>query len=423
MANPAHLRIVRRGTRARRAWQENNPEVRLDLAGAKLVRKDFSEADLRNANLSGVNLRLADLSGADLRNANLANAILLGARLNGADLTGADLSEVNARKADFGGAYLTRAKLVGANFSEASLYLADIIDANLGGAMLAGADINGADLTGARIVDADLNQATLIKAKLIGADLSGATANGADLTGATLTASHLVGAQLRKATLTGVDLRSCKATDVDLTGATLVDCRIHAMSAWGATLIGATQRDLIITKDDEPTIRVDNLEVAQFLYVLLHNERIRHVLDVITRKVVLILGRFTHERKAVLDVIRERLRVYQYVPVMFDFDKPSNRSFVETVSTLAHLARFIIADFTDPKIVLQEVEHIVATLAVPVKPILLHNSPEPVTLLDARRGRTYVLDTYFYQNINDLLASLDSQIIQPAEEAAKRLAG
>jgi hypothetical protein len=342
--------------------------------------------------------------------------------LNGADLTGADLSEANARKAVFAGAYLTRAKLVRANLNEASLYLADIADANLGGAMLAGADINGADLTRAQMVGANLNQATLIEAKLVGVDLSGAIANGADLTGANLTASTLVGAQLRKATLTDVDLRSCKATDVDLAGATLVDCRIHAMSVWGATLTGTTQRDLVITKDDEPAIMVDDLEVAQFLYVLLHNERIRHVLDVITRKVVLILGRFTPERKVVLDALRERLRVHQCVPVMFDFEKPSSRSFVETVSTLAHLARFIIADFTDPKIVLQEVEHIVAALAVPVKPILLHASPEPVPLLDARRGRTYVLDTYFYHDIDDLLASLDSQIIQPAEEAAKRLA-
>jgi hypothetical protein len=29
---------------------------------------------------------------------------------------------------------------------------------------------------------------------------------------------------------------------------------------------------------------------------------------------------------------------------MFDFDKPSTRDTVETVSTLAHMARFIIAD-------------------------------------------------------------------------------
>ena len=39
-------------------------------------------------------------------------------------------------------------------------------------------------------------------------------------------------------------------------------------------------------------------------YLLLNNEEIRHVIDTITSKVVLILGRFMPERKAILDAIR-----------------------------------------------------------------------------------------------------------------------
>lgn len=54
-------------------------------------------------------------------------------------------------------------------------------------------------------------------------------------------------------------------------------------------------------------ITVDNLEVAQFIYLLLNNEKIRQVIDTITSKVVLILGRFTDERKSVIDAIREEL--------------------------------------------------------------------------------------------------------------------
>jgi len=49
--------------------------------------------------------------------------------------------------------------------------------------------------------------------------------------------------------------------------------------------------NLIITDDNEPTITVDNLEVAQFIYLLLNNQKIRDVIDTITSKVVLILGR------------------------------------------------------------------------------------------------------------------------------------
>ncbi len=40
---------------------------------------------------------------------------------------------------------------------------------------------------------------------------------------------------------------------------------------------------------------------------------------------------------------------------------------------------------------------------------------------DVRRGRTFVLDTYFYKDVDDLLRALQGEIIQPAEEAARRL--
>ena len=80
---------------------------------------------------------------------------------------------------------------------------------------------------------------------------------------------------------------------------------------------------MVITREDEPEITVDNIEVAQFIYLLLHNAKIRDVIDTITSKAVLILGRFTEERKAVLDALREELRKRDYLPILFDFEKPS----------------------------------------------------------------------------------------------------
>jgi hypothetical protein len=109
---------------------------------------------------------------------------------------------------------------------------------------------------------------------------------------------------------------------------------------WDVNLLGAQQENLIITREEEATITVDNLEIAQFIYLLLNNKKIRDVIDTITSKVVLILGRFTPERKAVLDDVREELRKRDYLPVLFDFDKSTSRNMTETVSTLAHMARF-----------------------------------------------------------------------------------
>ena len=48
--------------------------------------------------------------------------------------------------------------------------------------------------------------------------------------------------------------------------------------------------------------------------LLLHNEKIRDVIDTVTSKAVLILVALPDERKAVLDAIREELRRRDYLP-------------------------------------------------------------------------------------------------------------
>jgi hypothetical protein len=41
---------------------------------------------------------------------------------------------------------------------------------------------------------------------------------------------------------------------------------------------------------ETPKITTDDIEIAQFLYLLIHNEKLRKVIDTITSKVVLILA-------------------------------------------------------------------------------------------------------------------------------------
>ena len=67
--------------------------------------------------------------------------------------------------------------------------------------------------------------------------------------------------------------------DTNLTGADLIGSCVYGVSAWRLELEGTKQENLVITRDDEPPITVDNIEVAQFIYLLLHNKKIRDVIE------------------------------------------------------------------------------------------------------------------------------------------------
>jgi len=233
-------------------------------------------------------------------------------------------------------------------------------------------------------------------------------------------------ANFSRAKLTEAVLCGANFVETNLTAAILTNCFVYGISVWKAQLQETRQDNLVITPTGEPTITVDNLEVAQFIYLLLNNKKIREVIDTITSKVVLILGRFTPERKIVLDAIRDELRKQNYTPVLFDFEKPANRDLTETVSTLAHLARFIIVDLTDPSSAPHEVASIIPHCIVPVQPLLLQDDAQPrheyAMFQDLRRRHSWVLPTFHYQDTTDLLASFTENIIEPAERKAKELA-
>ena len=155
--------------------------------------------------------------------------------------------------------------------------------------------------------------------------------------------------------------------------------------------------------------------MAQFVYVLLNNPNIRTVIDTVTSKLVLILGRFSPERKVVLDALRGCLRSLNYLPVVFDFDKPASRDLTETVSSLAHLSRFVIADITDAKSIPQELMAIVPSLpSVPVQPILLKHQLEYAMFSRFRRF-PWVLPVFIYEDNDHLMSAVEAQVINPLE--------
>jgi hypothetical protein len=307
---------------------------------------------------------------------------------------------------DLSAAHLQNVRLSGANLAGANFELAYFGDADLAGADFSRANLSQAYLRSARLPGVVLEHAMVVETELSGADLSGGRLAGANLHAAVLRGADLTAADFQGATLSHTDLRQAIAVGTNFSRADLSGSQVYGISAWNVNLGGATQQDLVITPDGENVITTDNLAVAQFLYLLLNNERIRDVIETVGRKTVLILGRFSVERKAVLEIIRDALRQQNLVPVLFDFEGPRNRDLTETISTLAHLSRGIIADLSDARSVPQELMAIVPTLpSVPVQPIISRSAREYATFEHLTRF-PWVADVFQYGQVEELIAWL-----------------
>lgn len=365
MVDQEQLDILLQGADAWNAWRIATPGVIPDFSGVEL-----SEENLSGANLSGINLSEANLYYTNLQQANLSGANLFRAHLDEAILRGADLS--------------------GANLREAHLSWWD-----LGG--------RATDLSSANLSETDFS--------------------GADLRKANLGLANLSKANLSMANLSEANLRAAILLETNFEGANLSRARIYGVSAWNVKLNADTkQNDLIISQRDEPMITVDDLEVAQFVYLLLNNEKIRSVIDTVGDKGVLILGRFTEDRKAVLDAIRNRLRELGFIPIMFDFERPSQRDFTETIRTLAGLSRFIIADITNPKSSPLELQAIMPDYMIPFVPII-HENEEPFAMFRDLKTKysEWVLDVLEYDSATSLIQVLDKAVVRPALIMADQL--
>ena len=105
-----------------------------------------------------------------------------------------------------------------------------------------------------------------------------------NLSEANLSYANLMGANLSYADLSGANLIGANLSNANLDEAQLIGTFVYATFAWNVNVEKTIQLNLIITRQDEPPITVDNLEVAQFIYLLLNNQNIRDVIDTITSK-------------------------------------------------------------------------------------------------------------------------------------------
>ena len=374
MANEEQLAILQQGVEAWNKWREEYREL-TDLSGA-----DLAQAELSGANFFATDLRGTYFFDAKLRRATLTHALLEGGKLGHADLSGADLY----------GAICYRATFMGANLSEANL-----------------ADV--------RLMSAHLIGADLRKANLTNADLRNTDFTGADLRGAKLNRANFYEANLALANLSQVDLTEASFVRTFIDGAKISGSSVYGLSVWDLDGDFEEEEDLVITPEFDPVITVDNIKVAQFIYLILNNEEIRDVINTLTSKSVLILGRFAlPERKATLDALRNKLREYDLLPIVFDFDCPTDKDFTETIKTLAGLCYFVIADVTNPKSSPLELQATVPDYQIPFVPIIQEGEKPFAMMANLHTKYNWVLEPRSYDSIETLMKALKPGIIDPA---------
>lgn len=453
-------------------WRRENPKIVPDLSGADLSGKvlhdtNLAGADLRRVNLSCSQLFNADLSGANAHGLIAKKANFFECNLDSCQLSPracyrehvqpnelliepytsrparlvsmphdlcADLSEASFNRSSLREAVLDMARLwdvwfyetpmnaasfVGAIFHPrwihgSSLACANFADADLGGANLSGADLTDANLERAVLVDANFGPVRVVT-------MHNLTTGGGKPTTVDSFEHPEWPTILRRANLRGADLRNACLVQADLREADLHGAHVFGVSAWNVRLEGTKQEDLIVTHPKEPALVVEGVELAQFMHLMLNNARLRQVIDTITSKVVLILGNFSPERKAMLDGMREQLRNRGYVPVLFDFENPQSRNRTETVDLLARMARFVLADVSEPRSVPHELRGLAGQ--VPSVPILAvcRCDERPYAMLEDLRAYRNVLPTVKYADYDDLMSRFGRDVIEAAENGLKEL--
>ena len=455
MADQQHLTILLQGINIWNKWRIDNPDIKPDLSkvslynhnvyefvvrgpGITIVRDKafFKEVDFSDTNLSGAYLHNVVFNGSNFRDASPEGAILTEAHLNkcvllNANLTNAKLQNSYLVDSNLQGSIFYQAKLSYANLSNSNAFETNFESADLYGVKFdtvklwnnnfKNASLPTANLSGKQLVGSNFESATLNAVKFEHSNLRNCNFRKAHLGNSQMKGANLTKACFEEAILNNSDMSNTVLIETNFKNAEIVNTKIFGISAWDVNLENTKQPGLVITRSDQLTVTVDNLEVAQFIYLLLYNEKISSVIDTISSKVVLILGRFTVERKIVLDAIKKEIRKYDYIPVIFDFDKPANRDTIETVSTLAHIARFVIADLTDAKSVLQELQRIVPNLpSVPIMPILKNTDYEP-GMFDHLRQFRHVLEVHRYKSVDDLISDLSYYVVQAAQKAYEEL--
>lgn len=217
----------------------------------------------------------------------------------------------------------------GPDFSKSDLTGADFFLANLNESSFKGSIINNVNLMHSMIMMSNFRNSIINDTKFVGANLWNSNFSVSNIQNSDFSGSNLL--------------------NIDLSSAQIINCKIYGISCWDLKRNNFTIiKDLIINRQNKnkEIITTDDIELAQFIYLILNNNKISNLITTMRTKAILILGSFDNESKPVLDKIKEILPKYNLIPIVFDFSAPLEQRSIETIRTLALLSKFVIVDLS-----------------------------------------------------------------------------
>ena len=395
--------VFNKGKTVWNQWRKENPDLYIELEGAFNYDTTIEKVpDHQGSDFSKVRFDV-DFSGPDRDWPNERCP---------------SFNTSNFSEASISSSILFRVMMEKTNFKNASLYHNDCQSMYLDGA-----DFEGAKIQYCSFVDGSAENVNFKKAEIISTTFHRTNLMGADFRGADLSYSDFIDANLEGADLRGANLNQASFVRTNLEGAILDGANVYGASVWDIQGTPKSQDRLEISSGwGDAKITVDDIETAQFIYLMYENEKVRNVINSITSRAVLILGRFSPpERKEVLDSLRIKLREYNLLPIVFDFERPTDKDFTETIKTLAGMSMFVIADITNPKSSPLELQATVPDYQIPFKPIIQAGEYPFAMMVDLQKKYDWVLGTLAYQNTQELMDVLEIGIINPALEMHKKL--
>jgi uncharacterized protein YjbI with pentapeptide repeats len=281
---------------------------------------------------------------------------------------------------------------------------------------LKGCNFNNAWLAWCNFFHCDLSDSTFTNPAIADLQFDDKRLMGVNLRWTNFAVCNLDRVDMNYATLEGTRFFQCS-----LNGANLSNSMINGLSAWDNTYDDRIIQDnLYVSAMDDLLLTVDNFEIAQFIHMLTNNKNIRTAVDTLATKIVLILGSFANGDKLFLDAFKSALKKEDLVPIMYDFDKPKSRNHTETVSTIAHLSKFIIADLTNQRSIPHELASIIPHLrSVVVIPIVRDEYP-PFGMFEDYQSLNHVGNIIKYSS-DEAISKITNKILIESDHVRRQI--